>query len=268
MGRVSLVQGVDDGRLDQPVHLAHIVVAAFGVDLQPLHAINVPHDNVPPAARGTDGDVEHRVHSGVSEQLRGCGVDWTWALVEGAGRPGPASHPGNVGASARAMKTMGLMRLCLVAPSRFPSAEATAMAAGADDVLYHAGVHASLPEALTGSGLVVGTSARRAALPGPRPAARGGGTGHRRRPARGGGPGVRAGTFRPRQYRDRELPAHGVHPHGAGFQLAKSRGRGPDHGLRGPAGRPGRGTDQPARRRRVRPPPRSFGSSTPIWKRP
>ena len=85
------------------------------------------------------------------------------------------THPGNIGASARAMKTMGLTRLCLVAPSRFPSAEATAMAAGADDVLYHAGVHASLPEALAGSGLVVGTSARRRGIAwpeaGPRAAA-------------------------------------------------------------------------------------------------
>jgi TrmH family RNA methyltransferase len=73
------------------------------------------------------------------------------------------------------MKTMGLTRLCLVAPSRFPSAEATAMAAGADDVLYHAGVHASVPEALAGSGLVVGTSARRRGIAwpeaGPRAAA-------------------------------------------------------------------------------------------------
>jgi tRNA (cytidine32/uridine32-2'-O)-methyltransferase len=73
------------------------------------------------------------------------------------------------------MKTMGLTRLCLVAASRFPSAEATAMAAGADDVLYHAGVHASLPEALAGSGLVVGTSARRRGIAwpeaGPRAAA-------------------------------------------------------------------------------------------------
>ena len=73
------------------------------------------------------------------------------------------------------MKTMGLTRLCLVVPSRFPSAEATAMAAGADDVLYHAGVHASLPEALAGSGLVVGTSARRRGIAwpeaGPRAAA-------------------------------------------------------------------------------------------------
>ncbi|MCB1742612.1 MAG: tRNA (cytosine(32)/uridine(32)-2'-O)-methyltransferase TrmJ, partial [Gammaproteobacteria bacterium] len=38
------------------------------------------------------------------------------------------SHPGNIGAAARAMKSMGLDDLCLVAPNRFPSAEATARA--------------------------------------------------------------------------------------------------------------------------------------------
>ncbi len=73
------------------------------------------------------------------------------------------------------MKTMGLTRLCLVAPTRFPAAEATAMAAGADDVLYHAAVHASLVEALAGCSLVVGTSARRRGIAwpeaGPRAAA-------------------------------------------------------------------------------------------------
>ncbi|MBT8446235.1 MAG: tRNA (cytosine(32)/uridine(32)-2'-O)-methyltransferase TrmJ, partial [Gammaproteobacteria bacterium] len=48
------------------------------------------------------------------------------------------SHPGNIGAAARAMKTMGLSRLALVRPLRFPCAEATARAAGADDLLHHA----------------------------------------------------------------------------------------------------------------------------------
>ena len=50
------------------------------------------------------------------------------------------SHPGNIGASARAMKTMGLNDLTLVAPSDFPSAVATARASGADDVLARARV--------------------------------------------------------------------------------------------------------------------------------
>ena len=70
------------------------------------------------------------------------------------------THPGNIGAAARAMKTMGLDRLCLVAPERFPSAEATARAAGADDILHEARVVESLDDALIGCGLVFGTTAR------------------------------------------------------------------------------------------------------------
>ena len=70
------------------------------------------------------------------------------------------THPGNIGATARAMKAMGLDRLCLVAPARFPSAEATARAAGADDVLHEARVVDFVDEALTGCGLVLGTTAR------------------------------------------------------------------------------------------------------------
>lgn len=70
------------------------------------------------------------------------------------------SHPGNIGAVARAMKTMGLDDLALVTPRLFPHAEATAMAAGADDLLAGARVCASLDEALAGCRLVVGSSAR------------------------------------------------------------------------------------------------------------
>jgi tRNA (cytidine32/uridine32-2'-O)-methyltransferase len=69
-------------------------------------------------------------------------------------------HPGNVGAAARAMKTMGLTELALVAPAAFPHAEATARASGADDVLATARVVATLPEALADCGLVYGASAR------------------------------------------------------------------------------------------------------------
>ena len=70
------------------------------------------------------------------------------------------THPGNIGAAARAMKAMGLDRLCLVAPGRFPSAEATARAAGADDVLHEARVVDCVDDALAGCGLVLGTTAR------------------------------------------------------------------------------------------------------------
>lgn len=70
------------------------------------------------------------------------------------------THPGNIGASARAMKVMGLTRLHLVTPKIFPHADATARASGADELLQHATLHASLDSAIAGCGLVLGTSAR------------------------------------------------------------------------------------------------------------
>ena len=71
------------------------------------------------------------------------------------------SHAGNIGAAARAMKTMGIVKLCLVQPSCFPSAEATARASGADDVLRNAVVYKTLKEALEGSDLVFGATSRK-----------------------------------------------------------------------------------------------------------
>jgi tRNA/rRNA methyltransferase/tRNA (cytidine32/uridine32-2'-O)-methyltransferase len=70
------------------------------------------------------------------------------------------SHPGNIGAAARALKTMGLEGLWLVRPQAYPHADATARASGADDVLAAARVCASLDEALAGCRLVLGTTAR------------------------------------------------------------------------------------------------------------
>jgi tRNA (cytidine32/uridine32-2'-O)-methyltransferase len=69
-------------------------------------------------------------------------------------------HPGNIGAAARAIKTMGLHRLVLVAPERFPHADAVAMAAGADDVLAGAVLAPSLADAIADCRLVLGCTAR------------------------------------------------------------------------------------------------------------
>lgn len=74
------------------------------------------------------------------------------------------SHPGNIGAAARAMKTMGLSRLVLVNPKVFPDAQADAMAAGATDLLVQAEVVSSLPEALSATVLAVAMTARRREL--------------------------------------------------------------------------------------------------------
>lgn len=71
------------------------------------------------------------------------------------------THPGNIGAAARAMKTMGLQRLFLINPKVFPDSQAIAMAAGADDVLAQARVCASLDEALEGTRFAVALTARR-----------------------------------------------------------------------------------------------------------
>jgi TrmH family RNA methyltransferase len=70
------------------------------------------------------------------------------------------SHPGNIGAVARAMKNMGLDELVLVSPREFPHSEATARASGADDVLARARVVASVQEAVAGCGLVTATTSR------------------------------------------------------------------------------------------------------------
>lgn len=74
------------------------------------------------------------------------------------------SHPGNIGAVARAMKNMGLSQLYLVEPRMFPHAEATERAAGADDVLKKAVVVNHFSDAIAGCGLILGTSARPRAL--------------------------------------------------------------------------------------------------------
>jgi tRNA/rRNA methyltransferase len=78
------------------------------------------------------------------------------------------SHPGNIGAAARAMKTMGLSRLLLVSPRQFPDPEADARATGAVDVLAAAQVCTSLDEALAGVHFAAALSARRREL-GPPP---------------------------------------------------------------------------------------------------
>ena len=70
------------------------------------------------------------------------------------------SHPGNIGSVARAMKTMGLSRLSLVNPRKFPSGEANALSGNATDVLDNATVYSSIEEAIKDSTYVYATSSR------------------------------------------------------------------------------------------------------------
>lgn len=77
------------------------------------------------------------------------------------------THPGNIGGTARAMKNMGLHRLVLVDPRKFPHEEAEWRAASAADVLEKAVVVETLEEAIADCQLVVGTSARGRRIPWP-----------------------------------------------------------------------------------------------------
>jgi len=70
------------------------------------------------------------------------------------------SHPGNIGAVARAMKNMGLKRLVLVNPRQFPHSEAIARASGAEDVLSSARVVSTVTEAVAGCGFITATTSR------------------------------------------------------------------------------------------------------------
>ena len=70
------------------------------------------------------------------------------------------AHPGNIGAAARALKTMGLVSLYLVAPGRFPDPQSEWLASGAADVLANARVCATLDEALAGSAFTVACTSR------------------------------------------------------------------------------------------------------------
>ncbi|MDP8567212.1 RNA methyltransferase [Methylophilus aquaticus] len=74
------------------------------------------------------------------------------------------SHPGNIGSTARAMKTMGLHRLYLVNPKFFPDAQATSLAVNASDVLEHAMVTDSLEQALADCQFVIGVSGKERSL--------------------------------------------------------------------------------------------------------
>ena len=75
------------------------------------------------------------------------------------------SLPANIGAAARAMHTMGIARLMLVRPSRFPDADATALASGATAVLDAAGVVPTLDLALAGTRMSIAFNMRKEPFP-------------------------------------------------------------------------------------------------------
>ncbi len=77
------------------------------------------------------------------------------------------SHPGNIGGACRALKTMGLRRLYVVKPERFPDPQAQWRAAGAQDVLDALVLCDDLRGAIDDCHLVIGTSTRSRLIPWP-----------------------------------------------------------------------------------------------------
>src|SRR5258708_19316861 len=137
---IGFLHHLDDRRLGRAVDLGDEIVGALRLDLQAAAVERGAIDDRAGAARGAHGDVEHRVHGG---GILDCGSMARIRIV--LCRP---SHPGNIGAAARAMKTMGLSDLRLVAPEHFPAKEADWMATNAGDVLANARVHPTLENAV------------------------------------------------------------------------------------------------------------------------
>ena len=77
------------------------------------------------------------------------------------------THPGNIGAAARAIKNMGIFNLALVEPKEFPSDIAIYRSKAAKDILENAEIYESLEDAIAGCKLIVGTSARARSVPWP-----------------------------------------------------------------------------------------------------
>lgn len=74
-------------------------------------------------------------------------------------------EPANIGAAARALKTMGLSRLLLVRPQQFPHGSANRLALSANDVLDRTLICATLAQAVAGCHAVFGVSARQRKIP-------------------------------------------------------------------------------------------------------
>jgi tRNA/rRNA methyltransferase len=122
----------------------------FGADAQ----LALPYASL--ALQSSTVDHPHHSSDPAVAELRGGFTSTRFVLVE-------PSHPGNVGAAARALKTMGFSRLVLVSP-RVPHVqsdpEAIAMASGADDVLASAHVVPTLADALVGVHWSIALTAR------------------------------------------------------------------------------------------------------------
>src|SRR3569623_3085142 len=158
-------QRFDDGALGQLGDGAEVIAVLFAPYGELVEGERGAIDDRPGVASGFHRRIEHGMHD------VWLGIQRTSRLFYLMTTADPqllanirivltrTSHPGNIGAAARAMKTMGLSRLVLVAPAVFPNSQADAMASGAADLLTQARVCATLAAALADTTLALGVSA-------------------------------------------------------------------------------------------------------------
>ena len=155
MLRESLFNLLYNDILSHVIDLGNKIISGFVFDGQLVNLVMIPKDNITCLAGCFGGNIECGVHgeNGMKKETNYTFDKVRIVMVH-------TTEPGNIGAAARAMKNMNLSQLYLVNPQGYPSAAATARASGADDVLFNAVVCDSLQEALQGTHLVIGASAR------------------------------------------------------------------------------------------------------------
>src|SRR5262245_59969361 len=156
------MQRLDDRGFGGAIDLADEILRPFRGDLQQVDVARAAVDDAAGAARSLPRGGEHRMHE--AHSTRGSSDPGT-SMASPLDRVRivlcATSHPGNIGATALAMRTMGLSQLVLVAPREFPHPDADALAASGVTLLRTARIVPTLDDALAGATLAIGFSARR-----------------------------------------------------------------------------------------------------------
>lgn len=165
--RIGPTNDLDDLGFGRSIDFGHKVITTLTCDFQGVEAIEAANDNVCGASCGAHGDIEKCLHAVKERNRKRARISRAMTAPTDIHPPAQirivlveTSHPGNIGAVARAMKNMGLRDLVLVRPKSFPHSEASARASGATDLLTSARVVDSVEAAIADCALVIGTTSR------------------------------------------------------------------------------------------------------------
>ena len=165
--RIGPTNDLDNFGFGCSIDFRHKVITTLTRDFQGVEAIEATDDHVCGAACGAHGDIEKCLHAVKERNRKRARISRAMTTPTDIHPPAQirivlveTSHPGNIGAVARAMKNMGLRDLSLVRPKSFPHSEASARASGATDLLASARVVDSVEAAIADCALVIGTTSR------------------------------------------------------------------------------------------------------------